>query len=166
MPSLTSRWTLPFVSLLLLSCGGAGKAKTTTVNLDDFECKDRSMSYTVVGGFAADESGVSMQCADTGAPTILKWRLDGGDRQEKTFPLSAQQFDDVWAKIDSTGWRHLDEECNNPDATPDDPAYTMKVGDHAMNVDLACAGKTLPFPFDRIVNELDLRAVGVGETQS
>ncbi len=39
----------------------------------------------------------------------------------------------------------------------------LDVGDYAMSVTLNCDGKSLPFPYDRIVNELDLRAAGFGE---
>ncbi len=155
--------SLPVAIVSLAACGAASSKATSTGSLEDFECHDRAMAYTVTGGFAADEAGISIQCAETGAPSLTKWYLDGGDRQEKTFPLSGEQFDDVWAKVDSSGWRFLDEECNNPDAAPSDPVYSMTVGDHAQSVDLSCTGKTLPFPFDRIVNELDLRAVGFGD---
>ncbi len=155
--------SLPVLIVSLAACGAPSSKTASTGSLEDFECNDRTMAYTVIGGFAADEAGISIQCAETGAPSLTKWYLDGGDKQEKTFPLSGEQFDDVWAKVDSSGWRFLDKECNNPDATPSDPVYSMTVGDHAQSVDLSCTGKTLPFPFDRIVNELDLRAVGFGD---
>jgi hypothetical protein len=39
----------------------------------------------------------------------------------------------------------------------------IEVGDYAMSVTLNCDGTTLPFPYDRFVNELDLRAAGFGD---
>ncbi|MCP4444682.1 MAG: hypothetical protein GY811_04955 [Myxococcales bacterium] len=47
-----------------------------------------------------------------------KWRVEEDDHKESTHPLSAQQFDEVWEKVDSTGWRHLEEDCNNNAAAP------------------------------------------------
>ncbi len=153
---------LSICAALWASCAGTTKTQTPSSDLSDFECNDRKVDYMVVGGFVADEAGVSMHC-QSGTPTIVKWHLEEGKRIEQSAPLTGEQFDAAWEKVDSTGWRHMKTECNNPDATPSDPAYVMDVGDYAKSMSFSCNGKTLPFPYDRIVNELDLRAVGFGD---
>lgn len=152
-------------SLLLAlsaSCAKQQGSKSASRDLSQFECNDRQAEYMVAGGFAADEAGIIMQC-DGEDPRIVKWRLEGGQRVENANPLSAQQFDEVWTRVDSTGWRHLDEECVNPQGEADDPVYVIDVGDSGTSTSITCQGKTLPFPYDRIVNELDLRAAGFGD---
>tara|TARA_R110002096_G_scaffold44526_12_gene120418 strand:+ start:45872 stop:46369 length:498 start_codon:yes stop_codon:yes gene_type:complete len=148
----------------LFSCSKQGKTATAR-DLSQFECNERRVEYFVAGGFGAEEAGVTMVC-DNQNPRIEKWRVDDGERSESTHELSSHQFNEVWIRIDSTGWRHLSEECKNPGAESDDPAYVIDVGDHAKNISINCQGKTLPFPYDRIVNELDLRAAGFGEQES
>lgn len=156
-------WLSLSAVLLLSGCPKGSAATGPARDLSQFECNDRQVGYTVVGGFAADEAGITMQC-NGDDPQILKWQSDaGGTRKQKKFPLSAEQFDDVWSKIDATGWRNLAQDCKNPNAEGGDPSYMLDVGDYAMSVTLNCDGKSLPFPYDRIVNELDLRAAGFGE---
>ncbi len=148
-------------SLLSLACSKQGGTTAAARDLSQFECNGRQAEYMVVGGFAAEEAGVILLC-EGDDPQIIKWRLDEG-RVETKNPLTGEQFDIVWDKIDSTGWRHLDEDCNNTDAANDDPTYVVDIANHAHSVSLTCQGKTLPFPYDRIVNELDLRAAGFGD---
>jgi hypothetical protein len=148
----------------LFACSKQGGNTAQARDLSQFECNDRRAEYMVAGGFGAEEAGITMVC-DGQNPRIQKWRVDSGKRSESTNKLTAQQFDDVWEKIDSTGWRHLQETCDNAEAEADDPQYMIDVGDHAKNNSLNCQGKTLPFPYDRIVNELDLRAAGFGEQE-
>ncbi|MCP4447052.1 MAG: hypothetical protein GY811_17145 [Myxococcales bacterium] len=57
----------------------------------------------------------------------------------------------------------LDEDCNNTAADSDEPVYVIDVADHSLSNSVNCQGKTLPFPYDRIVNELNLRAAGFGD---
>lgn len=149
-------------ALLLSGCPKGSHAASSARDLSQFECNERQVGYTVVGGFIADEAGIAMQCEGEN-PQILKWQSDStGIRKQKEFPLTAEQFDSVWEKIDATGWRNLGQDCKNPNAQGGDPSYMIDVGDYAMSVTFNCDGKTLPFPYDRIVNELDLRAVGFG----
>lgn len=154
-------WILGAVSGLLLACGPKGGSSMER-DLSQFECNDRRVAYMVAGGFAADEAGVTVECEGEN-PRLTNWRMDDGERSEKTSKLSGEQFDTLWKNIDSTGWRHVDQDCKNAGAKDGDPAYVIEVGDHAMNVTLNCDGTTLPFPYDRIVNELDLRAAGFGD---
>jgi hypothetical protein len=70
-------------------------------------------------------------------------------------------LESLWKKIESTGWRYL-ENCDNPSAADDDPVYTVDVADDKSSVSLSCPGqaRSMPFPFDRLINELDLEAAG------
>jgi hypothetical protein len=147
---------------LVLACGPKSSNNPADRDLSQFECNNRMISYMVAGGFAAEEAGVTVEC-DNKNPRLTKWRMDGGERSEGTHYLSGEQFDGLWKTVDSTGWRHVDEDCKNPNASDGDPAYVIEVGDHASNVTLNCDGTSLPFPYDRIVNELDLRAAGFGD---
>ena len=148
--------------VVLASCSKQGEQTSASRGLEGFECNDRRVEYMVAGGFGAEEAGITMVC-DGENPRVLKWRLEEGERTESTHTLSAQQFDEVWEKVDSTGWRHVDEDCNNSAAQPEDPVYVIDVADHSQSNSLNCQGKVLPFPYDRIVNELDLRAAGFGD---
>ena len=147
---------------LFVACGPKAGGTAGKRDLSQFECNDRSISYMVAGGFAAEEAGVTVECSGEN-PRLTTWRLDDGQRSEKSNPLGGEQFDTLWKNIDSTGWRHVDPECKNPNAKDGDPAYIIEVADHAMTVTLNCDGTSLPFPYDRIVNELDLRAAGFGD---
>lgn len=154
--------TRPFLlcALLLTACGGAQKHGEALESVDDFECHDRSVGYVMTGGFVAPEIGVTISCSgDT--VKIETWRVTDkqGTRKNQAKEMSQVEFEDLWKKIDSTGWRNL-EDCDNPDAADDDPIYTIDVSTDAANVSLSCQGKTLPFPYDRLVNELDLKAAG------
>lgn len=150
---------------LLVACGPKGSGATGKRDLSQFECNARGISYMVAGGFAAEEAGVTVECSNEN-PRITTWRLEDGKRSEKTSDLSGEQFDTLWKNTDATGWRHVDQDCKNPSAKDGDPSYIIEVADHAMNVTLNCDGTTLPFPYDRIVNELDLRAAGFGDQDS
>jgi len=147
---------------VLSACSKPHASTAASRDLSSFECNERSAEYMVAGGFTAEEAGISMLC-DNENPRIVRWQSDGGDRLEDSHPLSGEQFDEVWEKIDSTGWRHLGEDCANTTAQADDPVYVIDVGDYALSNSLNCQGKELPFPYDRIVNELDLRAAGFGD---
>ncbi len=147
---------------LLAGCGPKGDSSSLNRDLSQFECNDRRVAYMVAGGFAAEETGITIEC-DGENPRLTSWRSDDGERSAKTSRLSGEQYDAVWKAVDSTGWRFVEQDCKNADAKDGDPAYIIEVADHAQNVTLNCEGTTLPFPYDRIVNELDLRAVGMGD---
>ena len=144
------------------SCSKQQGANSGARDLSQFACNDRQVEYMVAGGFAADEAGIIMAC-DGENPRIVKWRLEEGGRVESSNPLSGEQFDDVWKRVDSTGWRHLAADCVNPQLQGDDPVYVIDVGDYEHKASMSCQARTLPFPYDRIVNELDLRAAGFGD---
>jgi len=155
--------TLVACATFALACGPAQKTDTTQRDLSQFQCNERFVEYLVVGGFVADEAGVIVQCSDEN-PRLTKW-YTGADnnRVESNHQLSGEQFDSLWGKIDSTGWRFLEDECENPGSVDGDPVYQVGIADHATQRDLTCTGKELPFPYDRLINELDLRAAGLGD---
>ena len=143
--------------------GGSNKGGDSVVVAEIFECNERQVEYVITGGFAATEAGVSVQC-DGKKPRLTKWSLsDDGERQESTHLLSSDTFEEIWDVIDDTGWRHIEEECANPDATDQDPVYTIEVVDYAVTKTLTCQGKEIPFPYHQLVRELDVRAAAVGE---
>lgn len=143
----------------LCACGGGAKSTGGGDGYTSFKCYERRVTYSVNGGFAGAEVGVSIECAESGSVKLVKWRTDeDGTEDTDTFPLEQWEFDELWKKIDSTGWRHLDEECDNPDAVDGDPVYQFEIADAMASNAMMCEGTELPFPYDRLVNELDLKA--------
>jgi hypothetical protein len=148
-------------------CGPSTPRRRAPGENVDFECRGRRAEYMVVGGFVAPEAGVSMVC-DNDRPMLTVWRVDQGEsRSEKDHAMSPGQFEDTWDKIDSTGWRYLDKECPGSTARKKprkgqaaDPLYTIDVGDHGTSSSFTCGARELPFPYNQLVNELDLQAAG------
>ena len=150
-------------AVLLFACGARDGAAVGSAASGSFACEGRQVEYAVAGGFVADEAGVILQCSG-GSPRLVQWRLEGsGERARDTHQLSADEFDTLWRKIESTGWRNLGD-CDNPAAADDDPVYMIDIANHSHSISVTCQGKAreLPFPYDRIVNELDLKAAGMG----
>ncbi len=147
-----------------LGCGGAKSRTAAGADLEGFVCNDRRVEYAVVGGFVAAEAGITVDCINDN-PKLSRWRVDGdsGERTDITHRLGGGQFEDLWTKIDSSGWRFLEQDCDNPEAADDDPVYSIEIGDHATSVTLTCSGKELIFPYNRIINELDLLSAGLGD---
>ncbi len=154
--------TLMILALLTTACGGK-QTTTTRADLENFDCKERRAAYVATGTFAGREVGVVIDCAERG-PRVKKWRLlgEGDDRKTIEHSLTPGEFDTLWEKLESTGWRQL-EDCDNPDAVEGDPEYKIGIKDHALAVAVTCAGKELPFPYNRLVNELDLKVAEYGE---
>lgn len=148
--------------LWVIGCGGGQRGGASGAE-DAFACKDRRVAYIVTGSFAGPEVGVALDCAERG-PRIYKWVVaeKGGNKDTQEHSLSPGEFDAVWEKIDSTGWRNLGD-CENPGAGEGDPVYKIGIQDHNNTASVTCAGKTLPFPFAGIVNELDLKVAEHGE---
>ena len=124
-------------------------------DVDDFSCNKRSGSYMVVGSFVAPEAGIAITCE--GGTQLVKWTVDeNGDRDEETRRMSQAAFDEYWQQLEDAGWRNLSD-CDSiePDS---DQVYTFDLSDEESRATLTCAGKELPFPFDRLVLSLDLAA--------
>jgi hypothetical protein len=149
------------VVAMTAACGGGARSGATLERVPDFECRERRMEYLLAGGFVALEAGVSVTC-NGDKVTLKTWRVTdkAGTTHTKTHAMSQVEFNELWSKIESAGWRNLGD-CDNPDAAEGDPLYVIDIGDIDHNVSLNCHGKgVLPFPYDRLVNELDLKAAG------
>jgi hypothetical protein len=155
-------------ALALAACPGGGSKQQTIEVSAEFECHERRAEYSVQGGMLSmgeglqePEAGVMVSCAGDQGPRLEKWQLldKGGKRKSDVRKLSSGDFDVFWAKIESTGWRNLSE-CENPGAPQDDPVYTITISNDQAEYTTTCQGRDLPFPFDRIRNELDLAAAG------
>lgn len=144
------------------ACGPASERQTDTTVVDaTFQCNERRVEYVVAGGFAASEAGVTVQCGD-GGPRLIKWQVsDDGERDESNHPLTSDQFNELWDVIDGTGWRNLGKKCKNRGVAKVDPVYTIEVVDDAAKRTFTCQGKELPFPYDRFITELDVRAAAM-----
>jgi len=158
-------------ALLLAACPSGAKKQRTTVVAEDFECHERRAEYSVQGGLMSvgkgllePEAGVIVTCAGEQGPRLEKWQLvgEGGKRKTTVHAMSSAQFDSFWAKIESTGWHNLSD-CENPAAAKTDPVYELTIHNDQADFTTTCPGRELPFPFDRIRNELDLEAAGYDE---
>lgn len=146
---------------ILAGCHGK-KGAAPVMDDPNFNCADRRIAYIATGGFAGPEVAVVADCAESG-PRIKKWIVmdDAGTRKDGAHSLTGGEFDDLWEKIESTGWRNLGD-CDQTEAREGEPLYRFSVANNQVNKDLLCAGKVLPFPFDRIANELDLLTAEYG----
>ncbi|MCG8420171.1 MAG: hypothetical protein MJE77_19750 [Proteobacteria bacterium] len=122
----------------------------------EFECNERRAAYILRGGFTGYEVGVAIDC-DKSGPRVYTWQLaaENDTRATREHSLSPGEFDRIWQAIESTGWRNLGD-CNNPHAEEGDPTYKIGIKDHSIANSMACSGKALPFPYNRLVDELDL----------
>jgi hypothetical protein len=80
--------------IVLTSCGGAQKQANR--EMQNFECKDRAINYTVSHHMGGAELGVQMDCIEQG-PRIKRWKVDDkGTRTEDARGMTPPEFDDVW----------------------------------------------------------------------
>lgn len=151
------------VAVALAACGGGQSSGRAMTAVEDWDCAKRTAEYALVGGFVAAESGITVACAGDRA-FLDNWRVDSaGKRSSTRHELGQFEFEELWSKLESAGWRNLSD-CDNPDAAGDDPVYTIVISDDAGEVSLTCQGKgELPFPYNRLVNELDLKAAGFSQ---
>jgi hypothetical protein len=143
--------------VILVGCGGSQHGGGES--LASFQCKERSAEYIVVGGMAGDELGVALDCKDAG-PRVRRWRVaHDGTRDDAAKSLSPGEFDDVWARIQDSGWANL-KDCGP--AKSGDPVYTFDVKNDQNAASFSCAGRgELPFAYQTIVNELDQSAAAI-----
>ncbi len=148
------------ISLLLLLAGlGCGpKEPRTPSRWADFECKDRKAAYFVVGSMAADEAGVTIECA--GGPKVTRWTVEkDGTRIEDSAAMSPGEFDDVFLRIDSIGWKNLGD-CP-PEGGADVPVFTFDLADWNGTATFQCDALNPPYPYNTIVDELDQLAATI-----
>jgi hypothetical protein len=123
----------------------------------DFDCRDRSISYTATKHIAGDELGVQMDCASAG-PRLVRWKSDKtGNRVEDKRSLTPAEFDRVWREIAGTGWENL-KDCTTGTLGKQDPVYVFDVQDNQNQATFQCQSTVLPFPYNGLVDPLDMAA--------
>lgn len=151
------------VTVLALGTACGGKQHGGGGESDDgslFNCKQRSAEYIVVGSMAGEELGVALDCADAG-PRVRRWRVAReGTRDEAAHSLTPREFDDIWTRIQDTGWANL-KDCGAASKSGD-PVYTFDVKDTQAASSFSCSGRgDLPFPYSTLVDELDQAAAAI-----
>ncbi len=157
-----SRTTIGLTAALAAVAAGCGNPNARMLRDNaEFRCRERSAAYTVIGSLAGTEVGVQMDCGVAG-PRIVRWTVDReGVRDERQASLGVHEFDRIWERIDGSGWRNL-KDCTGSGGA-DDPAYDIAVRDWNHQGSFACVqAGPLPFPYNTIVDELDLRAASIG----
>ncbi len=140
---------------LVAGCGG-GRREQAAAERQPFACKDRLVSYVVSHHMGGDELGVQMDCKE--GPRIKRWRTDKtGTRQDDARSLTPGEFDKVWAEVDGTGWPNL-KDCGNGTAGKQDPVYVFDVKDDQNTATFQCQSQSMPYPYNDIVDPLDLAA--------
>ena len=78
---------------------------------------------------------------------------DAPTKTEASGNITPGEFDDLWKRIEGTGWRHLGD-CA-PDTGAEVPVYTFDVGDQEQAVTFGCDSLRPEFPWNTIIDELD-----------
>lgn len=144
------------VAVLAGGCG-AGAREQARREAQDFECRDRAVRYTASGHLGGDELGVQMDCASAG-PRIVRWKVDrAGTRVEDARSLPPSDFDRVWREVSSTGWENL-KDCTTGTLGKSDPVYAFDIKDDQHQATFQCQTMTLPFPYNGLVDPLDMAA--------
>lgn len=149
-----------FAGLALIAACGTSSKSAARPEPDDFRCRDRSARYVVTGSLAAAEVGVQLDCATLG-PRILRWTVTAeGNREELEGSLGTTEFNRLWDKIDSVGWRYL-KDCQGTDQAGD-PVYSFQVADGDVTGAFRCTNAgPLPYPYNTFVDELDFKAAAL-----
>jgi len=143
------------VLLIVLAACGA-RQKQALAEQEDFQCKDRLISYVVSGHMAASELGVQMDCAD--GPKIKRWKVDKqGKRVDDVRVMTPGEFDKVWREVDGTGWVNL-KDCENGTGGKHDPIYVFDIKDDQNKSSFQCQSQTAPYPYNGLVDPLDVAA--------
>ncbi|MFH0899579.1 MAG: hypothetical protein V2A73_02995 [Pseudomonadota bacterium] len=137
----------------LLGCGASPK-KTSVVSNGEFVCNGRRAEVVVTGGLLYAEQGIRLRCDDD-KPRAEKYVIqDDGQTLRKEAPMEEGAWEDSWRQLEAAGWRNAND-CETNDETP---IFTFEIADGDNERTMVCAGKELPFPFDRLRNTLDLAA--------
>jgi hypothetical protein len=155
-------------SALLLTAGlGLGACAHTkakeAVDVTNFSCRGRAVSYVVNGHISGDELGVQLDCDQAAGPRLLRWKVDrAGTRLDDARGVSGGEFDKLWSEVEAIGWRYL-KDCK-AGGGKSDPRYTFDVRDESDKVTFTCQARAVPYPYDGIVNPLD-RAAAEGRAE-
>jgi hypothetical protein len=140
-------------SIAVAACGGAQSQADR--ERQRFECNDRMAGYVATQTLGAAEMGVAISC-DQG-PRLVRWRVTtDGTRAEETRNLTPGEFDKLWYKVDASGWRDL-KSCAG-DGGDDDPIFKFSFKDWTGDAQFECQTRKPPFPYNTILDELDLAA--------
>ena len=146
---------LAVLVVMLAACGG--RQKQALAEQQDFDCKERIVSYIATNALGGSELGVQMDCQDAG-PRIKRWRVDRqGNRLEDARGLTPSEFDEVWRQIDGSGWAYL-KDCGNGTNGEKDPIYVFDVKDDQQKATFQCQSQSMPYPYNTIVDPLDVAA--------
>jgi hypothetical protein len=147
---------IALAALAVAGCGGAAREQARR-EAQEFDCKERSASYTASHHMAADEVGVQLDCAQAG-PRIVRWKMDRtGNRIEDARSMTPGEFDRIWSNIAGTGWENL-RDCTTGTLGKQDPVYVFDVRDDQNKASFQCQTTVLPFPYNGIADPLDLAA--------
>ncbi len=139
------------------ACGGAAPGTMTSHEIAAFDCRKRTARYVATHHMSGGELGVQIDCAEDG-PRIKRWRVDSaGTRQEDAHSLSPGEFDTVWREIEGTGWRYL-RNCTNGTPGKRTPIYAFEIRDDQNHASFVCQSQSMPYPYNDIVDPLDLAA--------
>jgi len=139
-----------------LAACGPSRAQRALAESEDFNCRDRLVSYVVSGHMGASELGVQMDCSE--GPRIKRWKVDKeGNRVDDARALSPGEFDRVWREVDGTGWPNL-RDCANGTGGKQDPVYVFDVKDDTNQATFQCQSRSMPYPYNGIVDPLDVAA--------
>jgi hypothetical protein len=170
-----SRARAILLAAAVASCGGS-QPRAATADQAPFDCKERAASYVISGHISGDELGVQFDC-DKGGPRIVRWKADKqGHRIEDAHALPPGEFEKLWAQVDGTGWRNL-QDCPGtgqpasappkgkgkgkappPPQEPTEPVYQFDIKDDQGSASFSCQGRTMPYPYNDLVDPLDLAA--------
>lgn len=158
---MTTRKVASGVVLVLVASGwtaGCGaRQKQALAEQQSFDCRERQVGYTATNHLGGEELGVQMDCATKG-PQITRWRvLRDGTRFEDARAMTPGEFDDVWKQIAGSGWEYL-EDCTNGTLDDGDPIFVFDVRDDQSSKVFKCQSRTMPYPYNTLVDPLDLAA--------
>ncbi len=143
------------VFALLVGCGPS-RQQTARAEMEQFQCKDRLISYVVSHHIGASELGVQMDCEN--GPKIKRWKVDKqGQRVDDERAMSPGEFDRVWRDIDGTGWPNL-KDCANGTNGKQDPIYVFDIKDDTNKNSFQCQSVSMPYPYNGLVDPLDMAA--------
>lgn len=150
------------LALLALLAGCGARQAQADRETQMFACKDRAVNYTVTGHMAGSELGVQMDCIEMG-PRIKRWKVDAqGTRTEDARSMTPAEFDDVWSQIAGVGWENF-KDCTNGSDGKNDPLYRWAIKDDQNANSFECRSTTVPFPYNSLVDPLDVAAQRAGK---